>query len=245
MKMLGSYTPHYIFHPLVPFNLAAMMPLAARNSTKFVIFLRDPVERAISSFWFKKRTQAETAAAASALRQGMARRRKMEKAVRLALGVSASRTDVRCIAEASRVAGVVAPSPQRWKALLHSLYFERTEFSHRNLFVEHIGKGCYWEQLLRWWSLFPRQNFFVTSLEEFQGSDGGYAVFGELLRFLRSGQPAGAPPMDEGALREQLRMRYNTTPTKKAVSEELRFELQQFYDPYNERLFKLVGRRLW
>ena len=115
-KMLGSYTPHYIFHPLVPFNLAAMMPLAARNSMKFVIFLRDPVERAISSFWFKKRTKAETAVAASALRQGMARRRKMEKAVRLALGVSTSRTDVRCIAEASRVSGVTPPSAQRWTA---------------------------------------------------------------------------------------------------------------------------------
>ena len=70
-------------------------------------------------------------------------------------------------------------------------------------------------------------------------------MFTELLRFLRSGRPAGAPAVDEGALRELLRKRYNTTPTKKAVSEELRAELNEFYRPYNARLFKLVGRRLW
>ena len=65
-EILGTYTPHYIFHPLVPFRISRLAPKRVKEQMKFVVFLRDPVKRAISSFWCAYRA-APLAAALSPL----------------------------------------------------------------------------------------------------------------------------------------------------------------------------------
>ena len=35
--LLGSYTPHYLFHPLAPFRMARLMPPKVKAQTKFVV----------------------------------------------------------------------------------------------------------------------------------------------------------------------------------------------------------------
>lgn len=45
------YTPHYLYAPSVPFAAKAFYPHA--RDMKLVVMLRDPVERALSSYWFK------------------------------------------------------------------------------------------------------------------------------------------------------------------------------------------------
>ena len=106
--------------------------------------------------------------------------------------------------------------------------------------MEHVGKGVYHEQLARWWALgFPRENFFVASLEEFQADS--ISVFGRLLVFL--GAASTAPPTER--LAAQLKERHNATKSKGEVSAALKAELGAFYAPHNEKLFKMLGRRLW
>lgn len=45
------YTPHYLYAPTVPFELNSLYPDI--QSIKFIIILREPVARTISSYWFK------------------------------------------------------------------------------------------------------------------------------------------------------------------------------------------------
>ncbi|MDQ3973499.1 MAG: sulfotransferase, partial [Actinomycetota bacterium] len=47
-------TPHYLFHPLAPARAARLLPDA-----RFVVLLRDPVERAISHYELQTRTGVE------------------------------------------------------------------------------------------------------------------------------------------------------------------------------------------
>lgn len=48
--ILIHYTPHYLYAPTVPFEVKQFYPNA--NDMKFIVMLRDPVDRAWSSFWF-------------------------------------------------------------------------------------------------------------------------------------------------------------------------------------------------
>jgi len=45
------YTPHYLYAPTVPFEMRRFYPHP--EQLKFIVMLRDPVERAISSYWFQ------------------------------------------------------------------------------------------------------------------------------------------------------------------------------------------------
>ena len=44
------YTPHYLYAPTVPFESKDFYPHS--NRIKFVVILRDPLERSLSSYWF-------------------------------------------------------------------------------------------------------------------------------------------------------------------------------------------------
>ena len=46
-----SDTPHYIYAPSVPYDVHKFYPHP--GSLKFVVILRNPVDRALSSYWFK------------------------------------------------------------------------------------------------------------------------------------------------------------------------------------------------
>lgn len=56
-------TPYLLFHPLAPGRVAADLPA----STRFVVLLRDPVQRAISHYWHSRRLGAEDQPLATAL----------------------------------------------------------------------------------------------------------------------------------------------------------------------------------
>jgi hypothetical protein len=45
------YTPHYLYAPTVPFEMSRFYPHA--QELKFLVMLRNPIERAISSYWFQ------------------------------------------------------------------------------------------------------------------------------------------------------------------------------------------------
>ena len=49
----------------------------------------------------------------------------------------------------------------QWEEFNAYAYFAKKlpgeELAEKNLFNEHVGKGIYYEQLLRWFALFPRQ----------------------------------------------------------------------------------------
>ena len=50
-NIIIHYTPQYIYSPSVPYSVRSFYP--NRNDLKFIIILRDPVQRTLSSYWFK------------------------------------------------------------------------------------------------------------------------------------------------------------------------------------------------
>jgi hypothetical protein len=55
-RVTGEASPYLLFHPLAPGRAAHDLPA----STRFVVLLRDPVQRAISHYWHERRLKAET-----------------------------------------------------------------------------------------------------------------------------------------------------------------------------------------
>ncbi len=56
-RMTGEATPYMLFHPLAPGRAARDLP----ESTRFIVLLREPVQRTISHYWFsRRRKQFET-----------------------------------------------------------------------------------------------------------------------------------------------------------------------------------------
>ena len=55
-QFTGESTPYMLFHPLAPERAARDLP----DSTRFIVLLRDPVERAISQYWLNRRRHHET-----------------------------------------------------------------------------------------------------------------------------------------------------------------------------------------
>ena len=63
-RITGESSPYMLLHPLSPTRAVSDLP----ESTRFIAMLRDPVERAISHYWYERRLQREPEDMVSALR---------------------------------------------------------------------------------------------------------------------------------------------------------------------------------
>jgi hypothetical protein len=106
----------------------------------------------------------------------------------------------------------------------------RGEFSVGHRYNSYIARGRYAEQLQRWLALFPMERFLILESEQLQTDP---TVSASLLEWLKI-DPFETPyPLVNAAARLE------------AVDPELFRELHEYYAPYNEDLFALLGRRLW
>jgi hypothetical protein len=55
-RLSGESTPNMLFHPLAPRRAARDLP----ETTRFIVVLRDPVERALSHYWYTRARKIET-----------------------------------------------------------------------------------------------------------------------------------------------------------------------------------------
>ena len=131
------------------------------------------MKRALSSFRFKVSTESEQRSMDATLMNGILRREKYERTLRLRFGVPVDDETVKSICEAMQVVAAKKPKlevgadekKKVWENVLRELYYDRTDLIENNFFLEHVGKGIYFEQIERWWALFPRKNFYITSLD--------------------------------------------------------------------------------
>ena len=97
-------------------------------------------------------------------------------------------------------------------------------------------------QLAAWLEAFGESQVKVLSLGDLQpaGNEGAEhsRVMDEVFVFLGLPAVRGAEQLDLTP-RNTRRDRYSA-----AMSEETRQKLQRFYEPFNERLFQLLGRRI-
>lgn len=96
-----------------------------------------------------------------------------------------------------------------------------------------VARGLYVLQLRQWMSLWPAEQIQVHSLSEIKGNKSVVQrTLEDVFSYLN------LPPHDISDLEAKNSRKYEPMP------ESCRQVLQDFYAPYNEKLFELLGRTL-
>ncbi len=94
-----------------------------------------------------------------------------------------------------------------------------------------LQRGFYIDQIEYVLSKFPRENVYIGISEEFRNNPD---KFNEVIKFI------GAEPLANFKIEENIHAR---TYEKRMTKEEFNY-LYKIYKPYNERLYKFLGRRI-
>ncbi len=92
----------------------------------------------------------------------------------------------------------------------------------------YVSRGIYVEQMARWLSVFPREQFLVIKSEEFAREPERH--FAQVLDFL------GLPPCQLPEYRTHNAHGYDE------MRRDTRTRLSDYYEPYNRQLYDLLGR---
>jgi hypothetical protein len=98
--------------------------------------------------------------------------------------------------------------------------------------LSYLSKGIYVDQLKTWMSVFPREQFLILKSEEFYADPA--ATFNQVLAFL--GLPETTVPIEK-----QHYKQYNNNTYSSKMDPTLRNHLQEYFAPYNARLYEFLG----
>jgi hypothetical protein len=177
-------TPQYLCHPFVAERIAKWYP-----NMKFIVLLRNPIDRAYSHYFHEKRKCREN--------------RTFEQAIQNCMNQPES--DI--VQEASKS----VKEPQQ-------------DYQ----FLNYLNRGKYVEQLEHWFQFFPREQFLILSSEFFYSNS--YEATKQISNFLQL-------PFWEKTKFEIK----NSGGSYEKISLDLRQELNRYFSPYNERLYRLLN----
>jgi len=206
------YTPHYLYSPTVPFSMRSFYPIDKEHKLKFVIMLRDPVERALSAYWFAHshlfsykndnikrygdvphgQSNAKTDSGsinefAGMVMEQMGARHAHEKCMQQQQDQAQSQS-FGSAQSFSSTPSVAAFATRMYEALSHCF---RDSLRSSTLGVRHVDKGIYVDQLQRWYLNFLPTDA-TTAISTSTSPSGSSA----------SGISASARDSDKAALRD-------------------------------------------
>lgn len=184
--MTGESSPYYLAHPLAPERIKRDLP-----GVKLICMLRNPVDRAISSY-------------NNQVRLGIEKLRDFESALD---------------SEEDRIEG----HEERLRS-------DPTYSSFEHKYFSYFKRGCYAEQLENWYYHFPKDQVLVIQSEPFFTHPSG--AYRPVVDFL--GLKQWEPPRY---------MVFNAGGEYREMNAESRRRLLERYQPHNQRLFELIGRR--
>jgi hypothetical protein len=189
--LTGEASPYYLPHPYAPQRIASHLP-----HVKLIVLLRNPVERAYSSYRHQMFYGFEHLS--------------FEEAI--------------------------ACEEERMQEDLEKLQTSDNYYSHNHQHFSYLLRGKYAEQLEVWFKLFPREQFLIMKSEDFFEEPA--AIYKQTLAFLN------VPILEPKAIIKEGYTQYNkaqyTPPSK--MDPALRKHLVEYFEPYNQRLYELVGR---
>ena len=210
--LTGESTPSYLLHGnLVIPRLKCVCP----HLRKFIVMLRDPVERAYSQYSMVVDQNGTP-----------------EQLELRGHSAYANKTFLQVIREeiaAIETAGITATST--WNDLCHSLLLQKLPMNHGGHSI--VLRGMYALQLLPWLEEFGMDNLLILSLGDLKGTATVQRTMSRVFDFV--GLPSHT--LEDTSAKNQ---RAKAAP----MENEARALLTAFYAPYNERLFDLLNRRI-
>jgi hypothetical protein len=181
---------------------------------KLIVMLRDPVKRAYSHYQM-------TADPNGTPQQLRMRRAVQGKTFEQVVEEDLARLQEAQIMESARLIGDLA---NKFQAYADALPQDHGAHSY-------VGRGLYAMQLALWLRVFPRDQLLVVDLDDMKTSEGTQQEVDRVFDFLEL-DPHKVPDTE----------RKNTRAYDK-IDPAVERRLREFYAPYNEQLFELLGRR--
>ncbi len=108
-------------------------------------------------------------------------------------------------------------------------------YSYNHQHYSYLARGIYVDQLERWMNYFPKEQFFIIKSEDFYATPERQLK--EIFRFLGLS--------DGVSVQQQEYKSFNSsTYSRPKMEPEIRNRLLSYFEPYNERLYTLLGRDL-
>lgn len=223
------YTPHYLYAPTVPFDLREFFTDSHAMKLKFIVILRNPIRRALSSYWFQNSRifypsdRGSYAELSDQCKQEFSQRREYDACIHNQHKRAGTHTN-----------GSTASRQRLLRAQLETCF--GATLRSTSLGGRHVDKGVYVDQLDRWFSNFPRENFFLTSLEEWTAEP--VKEFTRMLNFIGVESDATTASLARNSSLSRL-VRPNSLQAEPPP--DLVAALKDFYAPHQERLAALLG----
>ncbi len=229
-QLAGDYSTSSLLHPMVPRRLVASLP-----DVKIVLMLRNPIDRAYSHYMMSQRSGLEGDQSFDAIvrREAnlvpellAAHRRGFQNP----LGESSY-----CYRDINGNTLYFPLHNQQWTPRPFKTDTDLQAF----YFTSYVFRSIYYDQVLRWLTLFPRRHMHIIKSEAFFADPAKHMA--EVSSFL------GLPP--HGFSKKELKRHYagsgtgDWSPAKKyqAMRTETRQFLRQLFAPYNDKLYGLLG----
>jgi hypothetical protein len=119
---------------------------------------------------------------------------------------------------------------RRLEGELEKIKADENYYSFNYHHYSYKARGMYFEQLRKWISIFPREQFFISSSEEYYRDPG--SVYQKMLDFLEVPEWS---PKEFG--------KYNVGKKYNRMNKRTRKKLIEYFIPHNQKLYDLLGER--
>ena len=257
------YTPHYLYAPSVPFEMKQFYPKP--EELKFIVMLRDPVDRSQSSYWFRNsrifngQDQGSVAEFMKSAGFEICLREEYEKCMMREGGEILNSSMSRSEHEKKTQHGsksLVFKSPDSHSSALKFCF--GSLYRDKSLGSRHIDKGIYHDQIQRWYDNFPSHNFHFISLKKFE--QNSVFEYHRLLDFILGNRSETknssffsdltsstfisinkSSSVLENMLAKRRLVNPNLLRPNQSLPQEFLRDLKMFYKPYNDELEKYLG----
>jgi hypothetical protein len=227
----GEFSTSSLIHPLVPRRVLANLP-----DLRIFVLLRNPVDRAYSHFMMARNAGLEKECAFAEIV-----RREMDEVPELLAAhergfLNLDGEPKACYSTIDGAPISVVRHARGWPRRRLRDELDLRDFYYRS----YVFRSLYDDQVYRWLRLFPREQLMIIQSERFFADPAG--TMAEAVALL------GLEPFDFRSA-EQLQRKWdagagNTREMPRAynaMDEVTRRLLADFFEPYNQRLYRLVG----
>jgi len=251
------YTPHYLWslgtaqRILATYNKQASKQTLWRAATpspplpqllKFVVIVREPVARAISSYWFKGGAHAVAGPSKPHGTGGSVEHARDVFKLEMDL-LRPCLPQAHCFASpnSSQAAPPYARCANDFDTCLVSRSDTLSSTGYPSSTTAHVGKGLYAAQLLRWFATFSPRQFHVLPMERMylNGEETRHACYLELFAWL--GIAPQLTTSEFSALVAQTPSNPTHNPSKRPFDAQEKRNLSTFFEDASLNLAALLG----